>query len=272
MSGFELFDGNTKMRITQGARTVMTTDGTMINLLPPSEDISETFNIVFPDFSKDYIYNWQHVFDYQSLGGQVAYTSGCATAVTIPKQDFAQETILRAAPAGTDFFIGRVQFTRTVSPANTWNAAAIQPLQPMGVSIPFVSGSLLMEAVFGMTRACSIYVSGGQLRLHRQQSVGPPPGGWGIYGTSFEFTNPQDGSGGENVYGGAAGLPVLQVDSRVSATYVTASGLFADPYSERSRRGYTGVGANTCTIPSAGSYNYSSTYQAVLTGSFGRRS
>lgn len=269
MSGFDLFDSGTKMRVTYGSRTVLTTDGTLVNLLPQSEDISHTFNIVFPDFSKDYVYNWRHLFAYTSLGNQVAYNSACATALSIPPQEFQQETNLLAAPNGTDFFIGRLVLTRTVAPSNTWNTAVIQPLQPMGVSIPLVSGSLLMEAVFGMSRACSIYVSGGQLKLHRQQSVSTPPGGWGIYGTQFNTFNPQNGGGGENVNGGSAGIPVLQVDSRSNATNVVPFNIATNPiYDQRSRRG----GPNACTIPNPSSYNYSSTYQAVLTGSFGRRS
>ncbi|KKB09414.1 hypothetical protein [Devosia chinhatensis] len=272
MSGLELFDGDTKIRITYGARTVFTTDGTLINLLPQSMDISETFNVVFPDFSKDYVYNWRHVFSYSSLANAVGYQSGCATALTIPKQDFAQETTIVAAPADADIFVGRIQLTRTSAPSNQWNGENIDPLQPMGVSIPFISGSLLMEAKFGMARACSIYVSGGALKLHRQQSVSEPPSGWGIYGTEFIYTAAASGSGGENVNGGTPGMPVLQIDSRVSAPYQETAGLFADQYSERSRRGYTGVGANVCTIPNPASYNYGSTYQAVLTGSFGRRS
>lgn len=269
MSGFELFDGDTKMRVTYGARTVLTTDGTLINLLPPSEDISETFNIVFPDFSKDYVYNWRHLFSYSSLGGQVAYNSACATALSTPPQSFAQETVIRAAPSGTDFFVGQITINRTVAPSHTWNAATIQPLQPMGVSIPFVSGSLLIEAVFGMARAFSIYVSGGQLRLHRQQSVSTPPGGWGIYGTQFNTFNPQNGGGGENVNGGNAGIPVLQVDSRSNVANVIPFNIATNPaYDQRSRRG----GPNACTIPNPSNYNYGSTYQATLTGSFGRRS
>lgn len=272
MSGLELFDGDTKLRITYGARTVLTTDGTLVNLLPQSMDISETFDIVFPDFSKDYLYQWRHVFSYNSLANQVGYRSDCGTSLTIPKQDFDSETSLVSAPSGADIFVGKIRLTRTSAPSHTWNAETIQPLQPTGVDIPFFSGSLLMEVAFGMSRAFSIYVSGGQLRLHRQQSVATPPGGWGMFGTSFNYLNAGNGSGGENVNGGQEGLPVLAIDARASDNYQQTAGLFADPYSQRSRRGYTGFGANVCTIPNPSAYNYGSTYQATLTGSFGRRS
>lgn len=272
MSGLELFDSNTKMRITYGARTVLATDGTLINLLPTSMDISETFNIVFPDFTKDYVYNWRHAFDYFSLGAQIGYASGCATALTIPKQDFSQETVIRAAPTGADIFVGKITFTRTAAPSHSWNAETIDPLQPMGVVIPFVSGSLLMEAKFGMVRACSVYVSGGQLRLHRQQSVSEPPGGWGLYGTSFNAISrtPTVGSGGENVFLSQPGIPVLQFDSRSAPGFQQNWSAIAQSYDQRARRG--NGGAYVCSVPNPANYNYGSTYQAVLTGSFGRRS
>src|SRR5690606_3521006 len=116
--GFELFDGDTKMRVTEGARTVFTTDGTLINLLP--DIVSLTFDIVFPDFTKNYLYNWQHVFSYTSLGNSVGYDSSCNTQLTVPKQDFSQETNLAAVPAGADIFIGSISLTRTTAPTHTW--------------------------------------------------------------------------------------------------------------------------------------------------------
>lgn len=272
MSGLEFFDNNTKMRITYGSRTVLNTDGTLINLLPSSLDINTTFNITFPDIRKGYQYNWRHSFSYNRLAESVGYSSRCNTVLTALRQEYSEETRLLDAPIGSDIFVGKISFTRTVNPSHTWNAETILPLQPTGQIIPFVSGSLLMEAAFGMTRACSIYVSGGELKLHRQQSVGPQPGGWGMYGTSFNYINPGNGSGGENVHGGEEGIPILNVDANQSADYEQTAQLFADPYSQRSRRGYTGFGAAVCAIPNVNNYNYSSTYQATLTGSFGRRS
>lgn len=269
MSGFEIFDGDTKMRITEGARTVLTTDGTLINLL--SDTISLPFNIVFPDFTKNYLYNWQHVFSYTSLGDSVGYDSGCVVQLTAPKQDFAQETNLVAVPSGADIFIGEITLNRTDAPSHTWNAATIVPLQPMGSPIPLVSGSLLMEAAFGMVRACSVYVSGGQLKLHRQQSVSTPPGGWGAYGNSYNWAAPSSGSGGENVNGGSQGIPILQTATGNVDSYVVSPAsnpVGTVPYDERTRRG----GPNACPLPNFASYNYGSTYAATLVGSFGRRS
>lgn len=271
MSGLELFNSNTEMRITYGSRTVLTTEGTLINLLPSSYDINQTFNIVFPDIIKGYYYAWRHIFSYTSLGNSVGYDSFCATQLTACPQEFDQTTTIVAAPTGADIFIGKIRLNRIVAPSHTWNGAVIQPLQPMGVDIPLVSGSLLMESVIGMSRACSVYVSGGNLVLNREQSVATAPGGWNMFGTSYNYLNPQNGGGGENVHGGTAGIAILQFDSvNVPSDVVSPANnpAYVYAYDQRTRIG----GPNACAIPNPSSYNYSSTYQAVLTGSFGRRS
>lgn len=270
MSGFELFDGDTKMKITLGSRTVMTTDGTLINLLPPSQDVNITFSVSFPDFSKDYVYNWQHFFSYG--GGNVAYNSACAVAVTIPAQEWAQETNILAAPSGADIFVGRLSAIRTVAPTHGWNGEDLTPLQPMGVVIPFISGSLLMEAKLGMARAMSIYVAGGQLKLHRQQSVSTPPGGWGLYGDQYNAISPNSGSGGENVNGGAQGLPVLQTATKTLTSYTRSGGIGAPSYDERARRTASVSGHDPCPLPNLSVYSYATAYSVTLTGAFGRRS
>lgn len=270
MSGFELFDGDTKMRVTYGPRTVLTTDGTLINLLPPSQDVNTTVSAVFPDFSKNYLYNWRHSFSYG--GGNVAYNSGCAVSLTIPPQQWSEETNIVAAPSGADIFVGRLTLTRTAAPNSQWNGENLDPLQPMGVSIPFISGSLLMEAKLGMARALSVYVSGGQLKLHRQQSVSTPPGGWGTYGNSYNSISPNSGSGGENVNGGVQGIPVLQTSSKVLSAYTRDGGIGAPSYDERARLGASVVGHDPCPLPNYSSYNYASTYQVTISGAFGRRS
>lgn len=270
MSGFELFDDETKMRITLGSRTVFTTDGTLINLLPPAFDISVTTPISFPDILKDFHYNWRHGFDYTSGGGGlVAFDSACFCNLTALPQEFQNQADIATAPVGADIFVGKLILTRTHAPSHTWNGVAIQPKQPQGLQIPFVSGSLLLEAEVGLTRACSIFVSGGLLKLNWQQSVSTPPGGWVLYGSAFNWLAPADGGGGENVFGSAAGLPILQVSTVNVPAVSEAADLFNRRWDQRTRYG---VGANQCPLPSYGSYDYGSTYQITVTGSFGRRS
>lgn len=273
MSGFELFDGDTKMRITNGSRTVFTTDGTLINLLPPAYDLNTTVTVSFPDIVKDFMYNWRHGFDYTNPPGgtkMVAFDSFCVCHLTARPQEYEVESTIIAAPPGADIFVGKVVLTRTAAPSHTWNGVAIQPKQAMGVSIPFISGSLLMEAEVGIARACSIFVCGGNLRLNVEQSVSTPPGGWGLYGTAFHhISNPNDGGGGENVYGAAPGLSIIQVSTVNVPAVAMEADLFSWNWDQRTRYG---VGANQCPLPDYASYNYSSTYSVALTGSFGRRS
>jgi hypothetical protein len=268
--GFELYNSGSDLRIVYSGRTVLDTAGNLINLLPSAYDISQTFNCVFPDFTKDYVYTWSWINDYTSLGNSVAQDSACSSSVAIPKQDFEQVTNIVAAPTGADVFVGRVRLNRTSSPSHTWGGSTIQPLQKMNEWIPFVSGSLLMEAELGMARAMSMYVSGGQLVLNREQSVSNPPGGFGSWGgPAYNWVSPADGSGGENVYGSAQGIPVAQIDNQnVSPNiYSPANSPLVPSYDTRTRLG----GSNACSISLAG-YNYGSTYQVELVGAFGRRS
>lgn len=270
MKGFELYNDNQDIRVTDGVRTVLTTEGALINLLPPAYDISLTFNVIFPDFTKDYLYKWSHLFSDTDFGDAVGYDSSCSTQLTIPQQSFVDEVNLMAAPASSDIFVGAIVLNRIAAPSHTWNGGAIDALQPMGVKIPFVSGSMLVEAELGMARALSIYVSDGQLKLHHQQSVCAAPGGWGFFGTAYDWVGGGAGGGGENVYGSQPGIPVLPFDVRNVDSFTRSprqsptNPLFDD----RTRRG----GANACSIPNPASFNFASTYQATLTGAFGRRS
>lgn len=270
-SGFELYNGNQDFRILDGTRTVLTTEGMLINLLPPEEDIDLTFSVIFPDFSKDYLYNWQHIFGYTSLGNSVGYDSACQVQLTIPEQSFEDEINLMAAPTSSDIFVGSITMNRTSAPSHTWNGLPINPLQKMGSLTPFISGSVLAEAAIGMARAFSIYVSGGFLKLHRDQSVSTAPGGWGGYGTTYDWVNPADGGGGENVFGSNPGIPVLLTATNDVAAYQVSpanSPVGTVPSDTRTRRG----GPNACAIPNPASFNYGSTYSVNLKGAFGRRS
>jgi len=189
--------------------------------------------------------------------------------LTIIKQDFSDEINLMAAPASSDIFVGAIVMNRTNAPSHSWGGSSIDPLQPMGVKIPFISGSLQVEAEFGMARAFSIYVSGGQLKRHRQQSVSEPPGGWNaVYGDMFDYTSGyQYSGGGENVYGSNPGISVQLAHTTLLTQFFRAPfpPLFRD---ERARIS----GLQPCPLPNPASYDYSSTYQVTLTGAFGRRS
>lgn len=269
MSGsFSIDDG--QIVITNGARTVATTDGTLINLTPDTSDYEDTISVAFPDFTKDYAYNWWWISDYSSLANQYGMDNGCVSSISIPAQEWSDTTVLASAPAGADFAAIMIKINRTTAPANDWGGNSIDVLPKQGEWIPF-SGSVLVEAEVGMARAFSIYLDGGNLVLHRQQSVSVPPGGWGLYGNQ-SGGNPQalandDARGGEWVYGTAQGIPVHVIQVRSDAGYQdTATFPFPPNYPRTNRRGQ----ANACSLTAT--TNYSSTYTVDVVARFGRRS
>lgn len=264
MSGFSV-EGD-KITITNGSRTVTTTDGTLVNLLPHTYDVSLVTSAVFPDFAKDYAYNWWFTVQ-RGTGSNWGLDEGCRTALTIPPAEFAQETILRSVPPGVDFFLARIRLNRTLAPTHTWGGSVVTPLPIMGQWLPF-SGSVLMEAELGMARAMSIYIVPnanpelpGNLVLHRQQSISTPPGGFGLYGAAAEGFGER--SGGEWVVSASGGLPVLALDVRDTATVISTNSFPSQQY----RRG----NVNACLTSGAG-VSYASSYTLEIEGSFGRRS
>ena len=263
--GFSIIDG--QIVIEKDGRIVSTTEGTLVNLLPDTYDFEDTISVVFPDFTKDYAYNWQWLNDYNSFASQVAMDNSCSSAISVPAQEWSSETDVADIPSGVDFVFGLVRINRTVAPSHSWGGNTIDMVQPSNVWIPF-SGSLLMEAEVGMARAFSLYQSGGKLKLHRQQSVSVPPGGWGSYGNAgFSAIFPSDGNGGEWVYGSAPGIPVVAIETRDSAGTIYGSGVGQQPdYKTTHRIG----GSDACSTSL--STNFSSTYSVEVVAKFGRRS
>lgn len=253
--------------IRNGDRVVATTDGTLVNLLPAESDYQDTINVVFPDFTKDYLYTYSHVFDYTSLGNSVAFDSACVTHQTVRPQEWSDTTVLAAAPAGADIFVAMVRINRTVAPTHSWGGSAISPLVKAGEWLPF-TGSVLVEAELGMARAFSLYLDGGNLVLHRQQSVSTAPGGFGSWGTTYNWVAPADGGGGENLYGSGPGIPVVQIDLQNVAPDIR-SPANNPTLPTRDMRTYPG-GPNACSTSI--STNFSSTYSVEIVGKFGRRS
>ncbi len=256
MSRLDIQGGD--IEITTGARKVWGTDGVLVNLLPPAFDYTTTITVAFPDFTKDYAYNWWWTI-IGPVASQWSHDNGCTTQVTIPPQEWEETTVLAAAPAGADIFLSRVRITRTGSPTHAWGGSTVQMLPPSNVWLPF-SGSVLMEAELGMARAFSLYLSGGNLVLHRQQSVANPPGGFGEYGSWTPFGN---SFGGEWVFGVQPGIPVVPIQSRDSdPNFETNKGL---PKGNHRRGGGDACSTNLAT-------NFASTYQVEIVGKFGRRS
>lgn len=253
------------LTVSEDGHTVFDPAHQLVSMLPASEDFSLTVPVVFPDFTKDYAYSWTWVNDYNSFAEQVAEDNACSTKITVIEQDWAAETDIAALPDGVNivFMLGRL--TRTVAPTHSWGGSTIEVRAKTGVWLPW-SGSVLVEAEIDMSRAFSVYVEDGILKLHREQSVGPPPGGWGSYGgPQFSAISPSDGSGGEFVYGSAPGLGVVNIETRNSSATIHDVNFLTPNYKTTHRRGGSAACSTSLTT------NFSSTYQLELIGKLGRR-
>lgn len=270
MSGmFDVDASAHAITIVKDGRTVFTSDGTLVNLLPAAYDFVATVSLAYPDFTKDYAWGWQW---YEHLNfGAGAYTAreAAITYITAIPQDFATAINLVAAPAGADIFVGRVRLNRTTAPANTWAGSTVDVLPIQNQWIPF-NGSMLVESELEMQRAFSLYVSGGNLVLHIQQSVGVEPGGFGYYGNAPNSGFPAGGTiqGGEIVFGTVAGLPLIARDTRTPS--IVASSGSRPGTQQKTRKGYSGGSPNPPAT--SDTTNYASTYSLEIVGSFGRRS
>ena len=273
MSGSFAFTPGGDMVITKDARTVFTTAGRLVSLLPAANDFGsiaspQTVSVAFPDFSKDYLYNWRWTST-NNGGGNYAIANKGDVYTTVPPQEYSNTTTLVAVPSGCNITAAKVRINRTTSPTKTWFGNTILVKPKTNVWIPF-TGSVLLEEMLGMCRAFSLYIDGSNnLVLHKQQSIGAAPGGTGTYGdTSAGGAGTKNG--GEWVYGSAVGLTVYTDGTMTGFTststtdFPSGSGIIGIP-SDR-RRG----GANA--ISTADPTNYASTYTIDLAIKFGRAS
>lgn len=196
MKGYEIDPANKRIAFYGGGdRVTMSTDGTMLALLPESEDFNQTINVNFPDVSKTRIYLHQGFGLHSFQGGVSRYprASRCVAWVGARPQEWSSLTTLAVPPAGVNFIMAMARVSQTKSPSHNWGGWPIERHPPENQWIPF-TGSILLETTIGMSRAASVYLDPvtGNLVLHRQQSVASPPGGitanqrsWGDM-TSFD--------------------------------------------------------------------------------------
>jgi len=277
MSGSFSIDGG-QIVIEKDGRTVVSTQGTLVNLLPASDDFILTTNVVFPDFTKSYAYNWRFLNQYFSLASAVDQYNDYVSYQTAIPQEYDDTTDLITAPDGADIFVSRIRIKRTTAPTHTWAGTAINviPIEDEWMPVP---ASLLVEAQLGMARAFSLYIEPdanpalpGVLKLHKQQSVCAAPGAVSTYGNpGFDGFVPVTGSGGSWVFG-TRGMPIVTIASGstgpVRNTNLTSPPGFGGPgpYLTDRQRGGANGGPSTMTT------NFSSTYQLEILGKFGRRS
>ena len=254
-----------KITINKGARTVATSDGTLVNLLG-SPSINTTFDVAFPDFPKGKAYWWQFVSDYNDFASQYGWISEGRCQFTRTPQEWSQPSIIGVVPAGADLFKSRIRISRTGAPTHTWVSQSIDVLPKENVWMPF-NGSCLVEAELGMARAFSIYISGSDLVLHRQQTMGPPSGGFGSAGNASPGLMVDTAGQEWSARGGAEGMSVWSDNN--SPYYKYSSGTSPSlPLGTYDNHKWSGSDPCSETDPT----NYASTYSVDLIGQFGRRS
>lgn len=254
--------------IREGARVVATTNGTLVNLLPT--EFTANIDVAFPDFQKSLIYHWRWFNDYNSLAEQVGQFNACASGVVAVPQEFAQASILAAAPAGADIFVARVRINRINHPSHDWIESPMTPLVIQNQWLPF-SGSVLVEAEVGMARAFSLYISGGNLVLHRQQSVCVAPGGYGVYGGPIGWNvGDPDGErrGGEILARDEQGFLVYRIEEKFSSRVISGGSFGFSAYQSHRISGFGATDSCSMVDPT----DYASTYRVNIVGKFGRRS
>jgi len=275
MSGFEISGG--RIVITNGARTVATTDGTLLQFLTTEQSISGS--VSFPNANKVRLYQWQYGITRAPLDSFFV-TRQAGNSVGALPQKWTNQVTLAAAPSGADIFIGRVSLARTASPSHTWLAQPLSPVIPTGVAIPVNGGtSFLIEMGPGISRAFTIDIEGSNLVAKLDQSVGPAAGNFGTNGSMPPVWPPNSTSdnfraGAENTaVGGVAGIPIWWDLGSFVAEGGTYSGTIG-PGSVSAGIAWANAlklgGANE--IPYSDPTNYGSTYALSISGRFGRRS
>jgi len=269
--GFQIDVATSKMEFVNGSRTVQTTAGKLITLLPTEYTFSAQ-TLTFPDFTKDELYIWTTSNRLQPLSSPSKYQHGesCAVMITAVPQEYSNVSTLMAAPSGVDFFMGWAKISRTTAPANTWQGRTLAVLPVENQWMP-ISGAMsaLMEAELGMARAMHIYISGGNLVMEAEQSVGPATGGYtgntnGVKGFSrTDGINYNDG--GNALYNTTQGIAVYKRDSKSYGYTAPAGGFIAATFNDYERGGASPCARSDTTV-------YTSVYSVDIKGRFGRRS
>ena len=270
MSGMTIEGG--KLTITDGARTVATTDGTLVCLLPTMQSFTGQ-TLTLPDFDKDEAYYHSSANKVQPLSSPEKYqhAESCTCLITAVPQEFSNKTVLMAAPAGADFFIGSLRLTRITAPQNTWQGRTIAVLPVQNEWIPINgAASLLLETDIGMARAMHVYIDASQnLVLEAQQSVSVPPGGFTGNGNDQVGFSANDGVNyfelGSILSVTAKGVPIYQRSSKSYGYTSPAAGSLGTTYTTYRRNGSSPCARSDTTV-------YTSVYSVDVRGRFGRRS
>lgn len=273
MKGLRILGGS-KLQVVNGSRTVFTTDGRLVNLLPTLRTFSGR-SLPYPDPPKDYIYAWSGEDDRHfnpSPDGADAHeqTNFAQIYFTRTPQEYESSQVLMAAPPGANTFFGFVKLNRVTDPTHTWYGRNLLPLQPENQWIAW-QGSGLMEAALGLARVMHLVIEGGNLVLVAEQSVGPACGGavhtWGDYPSASDIFNTSgDNSGGSFVVNSTPGLVVW---TSTSSPYRKASSRVIETNGDPSNF-ITHLRGSSDPVTTVDPTNYQSVYSVDVKGYFGR--
>lgn len=261
-----------RLEIVNGSRTVATTDGTLICLLPTLRSFSTSVSFPHP-VGNDHCYAWSatqtYAFDPSSAPDHYLQQQTAQVFFTSLAEEVETATTLMAAPDGADVFFGMVKLNRTVDPTHAWNGQTLTPLQKEDEWVPW-NGSGQIEAALGISRLLHLVIEGGSLKLIAQQSVGPATGGqdheFGDYPNIFPAGASRSGGNFQSLT--TPGLIRWQSSSspyRKTASRTVDTDLLPGSYTTL-QRGQSGECDTTDPT------NYLSTYAVDVRGYFGRRS
>lgn len=273
MSGFEIVSN--RIVITNGPRTVATTDGTLLQFLTTEQTF--TTDIDFPHVNKTQLYQYEYWITQGSLSNSAAERKARSVVGALP-QEWSNTVVLGAAPAGADLFVGRVAMTRTTSPSHTWRGAGITPLLPAGKFFQ-LTGTILVEAALGISRAMTVDVVPnanpsfpGQLVARLQHSVGPAAGNFrqsGVMPPAAPLVG-NTNRGAENIALDGEGIPIWWDDTPpyYLNEFSTFSGGVPSASTWVNRARYGGINSVSYYDPTS----YATRYAITVKGRFGRRS
>ncbi|MEO9297558.1 hypothetical protein [Devosia alba] len=252
--------------ITKDGRTVLTTMGKLIQFLTTEQTF--TTSAVYPDVPKGEGYVWEYHVVKEPGGYSVAVDN--SSSVLARPQEWTNQLVLGAVPAGADIFIGRISLNRTVAPTHSWSSEALVPRVPMNQAMQ-ITGSILLEQVRGLGRVMSVFISDGNLVLDLQQSCGPVSGNFVTWGQPLAFE--QSSLGGVNSAPSGPGKYVALADIGYSGSGGVAKFSSTNPFEETvlSIVSRYQKGGSTQAVYSDPT-NYGTTYAVTVKGRFGRRS
>ena len=267
MSGSFGFSGG-QLVIQKDGRTVLSTSGTLVQFLTTERTFSQ--NCAFPDVPKGEIYFYGYDVNYSALAGGYNYAFTNISTVGARPQEWSNQIVLGAVPAGADIFWGRISLTRTVSPSHAWGNESLTPRVVQGQYMQ-ITGSILLEQVRGLSRVLSVFISGGNLIADLQQSCGPVSGNFGTWGSPL--AEGSSARGGENSAPSGAGRLVYAGNPGLTGTgtvenFYSSSPFIPDLVGTAVRFQNGGTNESPYSDPT----NYASTYAITVRGRFGRRS